>query len=393
MLSASERTTYTDKNTEKTLYGLNRALKAFYDTLCAHLIANGYTRSPLDPCLFHKLGPERKKIIFCVHVDDFAIAATHQTMIEDLCRILKQQFTITESDNLESFLGIHIVKEGDTLYLSQPGHIDKIIAAADIAHITKEVNAPMDPTFNDKEQDAAPPCNRSKYSTLLGMLIYVLRTRPDISYSVNRLATRSSLSTEKDWHALQRIAAYLRTTSHLELIYNTSDKQQRETAAQLHAWSDAAYLTHRDSRSHSGVCFSLGDNTGVFHARSNKQTMVTLSSTEAETYAAVEATKDIVYFRAILEELGFPQLQPTPLYVDNKSLIILAQQFSGNHKRCKHFLARIHYMIEQVDRHVVRLEHLRGTELRADSLTKAKAGKPFQQDTAELLGHQQRTSK
>ena len=137
----------------------------------------------------------------------------------------------------------------------------------------------------------------------------------------------------------------------------------------------------------------MGDNTGVFHARSNKQTMVTLSLTEAETYAAVEATKDIVYFRAILEELGFPQLQPTPLYVDNKSLITLAQQFSGNHKRCKHFLARIHYMIEQVDRHVVRLEHLRGTELRADSLTKAKAGKPFQQDTAELLGHQQRTSK
>ena len=136
--------------------------------------------------------------------------------------------------------------------------------------------------------------------------IYVLRTRPDISYSVNRLATRSSVSTDKDWQALQRIAAYLRTTSHFELIYNTSYKQQRDTAAQLHAWSDAAYLMHRDSRSHSGVCFSLGDNTGVFHARSNKQTMVTLNSTEAETYAAVEATKDIVYFRATLEELGFP---------------------------------------------------------------------------------------
>jgi hypothetical protein len=121
--------------------------------------------------------------------------------------------------------------------------------------------------------------------------------------------------------------------------------------------------------------------------------MVTLSSTEAETYAAVEATKDIVYFRGLPAELGFPQTEPTPLYVDNKSLITLAQQFSGNHKRYKHFLARIHYMIEQVDRHVVRLEHLRGTELRADSLTKPKAGQSFQHDTAEMLGHQQRTMK
>jgi len=77
---------------KKTLYGLNRAPKAFYDTLCAHLIANSYIRSPLDPCLFHKLGPDSKKIIFCVHVDDFAIAATHQVLIDDLCKILKQQF-------------------------------------------------------------------------------------------------------------------------------------------------------------------------------------------------------------------------------------------------------------------------------------------------------------
>ena len=132
------------------------------------------------------------------------------------------------------------MKEGDILYLSQPGHIDKIIAAADISHITKDVNAPMDPTFNDKDQDTAPPCNRSKYSALLGMLIYVLRTRPDISYSVNRLAIRSSVSTAKDWHALQRVAAYLRTTSHLELIHNTSNVQQRTTVDQLHERGDSS---------------------------------------------------------------------------------------------------------------------------------------------------------
>ena len=116
--------------------------------------------------------------------------------------------------------------------------------------------------------------------------------------------------------------------------------------------------------------------------------MVTLSSTEAETYAAVEATKDIVYFRGLLAELGFPQTAPTPLYVDNKSLITMAQQFSGNHKRCKHFLARINYMI---DRHVVYLEHLKGTELRVDTLTKAKPNVPFTKDCSELLGQRQRT--
>ena len=124
----------------------------------------------------------------------------------------------------------------------------------------------------------------------------------------------------------------------------------------------------------------------VFHARSGKQTIVTLSSAEAETYAAVEATKDIIYFRAVLSELGFPQIQPTPLYVDNKSLITLAHEFSGKHKRCKHFLARIHFMIEQVEHQVIKLEHLCGLNLPADTLTKALSRPKFEEHRATLLG-------
>ena len=64
---------------------------------------------------------------------------------------------------------------------------------------------------------------------LLGMLIYVLRTRPDISYSVNRLVTRSSVSTDKDWQGLQRIAAYLRTT-----YRNGDEHAQRHEQLRLH---------------------------------------------------------------------------------------------------------------------------------------------------------------
>lgn len=71
------------------------------------------------------------------------------------------------------------------------------------------------------------------------------------------------------------------------------------------ARSDAAYLTHLDSRSYTGVSFALVQAADVFNAKSRKQTIVTLSSAEAETYSAVEATKDIVYFRAVLAELGF----------------------------------------------------------------------------------------
>jgi len=372
----------------RTLYGLKRAPKAFYDQLTAFLLSKGYSRSVNDPCLFFRLFPNGDRIYFCIHVDDFAIAASDPTLINDLCDSLREKYTITESDNLESFLGIHIVKEDDRLYLSQPGHIAKCAATAEVDSTSKPCYIPMAPTFNDSDQDQSPPADKKKYATLLGMLIYVLRTRPDVAYSVNRLATRSSAPTLKDYECLRQVANYLYTTSHLELVYNSQDPSQRKTVGKLIACSDAAFLTHADSKSHSGINFALGENTGVFHARSQKQKMVTLSSTEAEVYAAIECTKDIVHFREILKELGFEQLQPTTLYMDNKSAITLGQDMTCEHKKARHYMARLQYLIEKVQQQVVKLEHLDGTRLPADVLSKAKPRSGHEQNTASLMGPQ-----
>jgi hypothetical protein len=91
----------------------------------------------------------------------------------------------------------------------------------------------------------------------------------------------------------------------------------------------------------------------MFYSRATKQSNVTLSSTEAELYAAVEATKDIIWFRGLLAEIGFPQTSPTPLYVDNASMMVLASSYSGNHKRVKHFLVRLNFLIEAVVKRIV----------------------------------------
>jgi len=202
------------------------------------------------------------------------------------------------------------------------------------------------------------------------------------------MTTRVAQATVKDYDALHRIAAYLFHTSHYELVYTGSNVTHRTAITELIAYSDAAFIAHSDSKSHTGICFTLGSNTGCFHARSQKQTLVTLSSTESEMHAAVDAVKDIIYFRNLLHELGFPQLHPTVLHVDNKSMIALATAFSGNHKRVRHFLNRIHFMIEQVQLGTVTLQHAPGTSLRADTLTKTQPPSRFTQDTQNLLGPQ-----
>jgi hypothetical protein len=325
-------------------------------------------------------------------VDDFAIAASHQHLIHQLTLDLKDKgYIITESDSLETFLGIHIHSQPSGIYLSQPGHLDKIFECAKTTD--KGSDTPMSADFNDLAQDNSPLLSKSKdapedksleyFQHLLGMIMFVVRTRPDIAYSVNRMAMRTSKATEKDTKSLRRIAAYLRQTKHLELVYSKGTG-----APALYAYSDASFISHSDGKSHMGFCIGYGSKSGFFYARSAKQKMVTLSSTESEAYTAVEATKDIIYFRNVLAELGFPLTSPSSLLVDNKSLIELATRFSGNHKRVRHFLVRIHFLMEQVNEKTIAMEYVDTTANTADQLTKPLTGAPFISGRQSLMGPQ-----
>jgi hypothetical protein len=116
--------------------------------------------------------------------------------------------------------------------------------------------------------------------------------------------------------------------------------QDREKNAilRIFAWADAAYCLHPDSKSQTGMCFALGLYEPMFYFSSTKQPNVTLSSCESENEASVTALKEIIWFRNLLEEMGFPQLEPTILYSDNQSNIQLSIEFSGNHKSVKQYL-------------------------------------------------------
>ena len=116
----------------------------------------GYTNSPLDNCLFHKI-TTAGKIFFCAHVDNFAIAASSPELIEELCIKLKEKYIITESDSLESFLGVHMERHDGCLYLSQPGLIAKLITAAGIEADTHVYHKPMREDFSDEFQGDESP--------------------------------------------------------------------------------------------------------------------------------------------------------------------------------------------------------------------------------------------
>jgi hypothetical protein len=170
-------------------------------------------------------------------------------------------------------------------------------------------------------------------------------------------------------NALARILSYLYGTQDLGITLMPGVEGM--TAPVLEVWCDAAYASYADGKSHTGYGFTFqGTKSGLFYCRSKKASNVAQSSTESELDSAVEAANDAVWFRGLMEEIGFPQLEPTPFFTDNESLITLASNFSGNHKRVKHFIMRLGVLIDLVKKGIIVFLHVNTKYNTVDGLTK-----------------------
>jgi hypothetical protein len=371
---------------KKTMYGLAASPRAFYDHVSDHLLVCGYHRCASDPCFFWSRSSSGF-LLAVVHVDDFVVAASTPALLARFVRDMELTYVVSVTHDVQHFLGLHTQEfPCGARLMSQPGLLTKLFDKhPSVADLPRFPSVPMSSLFNDDTQSDSPPCDRTAYMELLGSLLFLVKTRPDISFAVNRLSMRSTVATQADLAALHRILAFLYHT-------RTRGITLRPMVLPAHmclaAWCDASYALHSDGRSQTGYAFTFVDSqSGMFYSRSTKQSNVTLSSTEAELYAAVEATKDIIWFRGLLAEIGFPQTSPTPLYVDNASMMVLASSYSGNHKRVKHFLVRLNFLIEAVALGTIAMVKVDTLVNLADTLTKALGPIAFTPKSAALLGN------
>jgi len=261
---------------KKALYGLKRTPKLFYDEIHQHLNKGGYERSNNDQCLYFKIkandkGEVTERIFFSIHVDDFCCASSNTAIKEELASHLRKKYIIEESDTLEHYLGINIqyqMSHGKKeMLLSQPAHMQKLFNLVNITdETTQHPQSPMAPNFNESSKTESPRIEVKKFRGAIGLLIYILRTRPDIAYSVNKLATRTTVCTENDWVAIKRIIRYLHGTQDRMLRFICNDKQQGEEMTRLYAWCDASHASHKDGISHTRMCYALGEGSSMFSA-------------------------------------------------------------------------------------------------------------------------------
>ena len=372
-------------------YGLKQASLEFHNTMVELLLAEGYLATS-DPCLFTKQDGAHISMV-AVHVDDLLMISTSDAEIERLDACLVDRWEQRDKGNklsrqrgpLIKYLNMVIQEMDDgSIFVSQPVYAMNVVRDWGIKYGLVDENDPVDVSYPMHATQAyaegdEEPIDSTWFKGVVGALLYLgTMTRPDLLFCLSILASHSNAPTVADKRAVRRVLRYVQATSNKGLLFRADEDTQ------LYAWADASFASREDSRSQSGYCFSIGRDNASFYARSSKQLIVTLSSTESEYVALFACATEVVFLRRLLQELGFDQ-GPAVVFQDNMSTIHWAQGRESIH-RTKHILVKYHFTRQLVIDGIIQLNYLPTEDMRADVQTKPLVKEVFQRLANMHLG-------
>lgn len=211
--------------------------------------------------------------------------------------------------------------------------------------------------------------NITSYRELIGRLLYLTITRPDITFAVHRLSQFLSAPTDVHLHAAHHVLRYLKSNPGQGLFYPA------DSDLCLNAFTDADWATCLDTRrSVTGFCIYLG--LSLISWKSKKHHTLSRSSTEAEYRSMALTTCELLWLQQLLNDLHVTVTQKAKLFCDNKSAMHIATN-PVFHERTKHIEVDCHAVRDQVKRGFITLHHVSSSLQHADILTKALHPGPF----------------
>lgn len=346
----------------KALYGLKQAPRAWYSKIDDFFHKNGFQRSRSEPTLYVKRQGSDHLLIVSLYVDDMIYTGSSLQLLREFQAAMKEMFDMTDLGELQYFLGLEISQTGGGIFMSQKKYVEDTLKRFNM-HGCKTAPTPMNTNEKLEAEDETGLTDASVYRSLVGRLIYLTHSRPDICYAVGVLSRYMHRPTRHHFGATKRVLHYLAGTKEYGIWFSKT-KDFR-----LKGFTDSDWAGSVDDRkSTSGHCFILG--TAAISWSSKKQPSVALSSTEAEYVAATEASCQAVWLRRILSDLGYEQTTATSIKCDNRSAVMLARN-PVYHSRTKHIEIKHHFIRELVAKEEIQLEECGTNDQVADVLTKA----------------------
>ncbi|XP_071728319.1 uncharacterized mitochondrial protein AtMg00810-like [Rutidosis leptorrhynchoides] len=306
--------------------------------LSKFLISLGYKQYKNNYSLFIKaIGDSFTAAL--VYVDDVLLTGNSVSTIEATKVALDSKFTIKDLGLAKYFLGIEICRTDNGTHLNQRKYILDLLHDSGLT-ATKPAKFPLPQYLKLSVDKGAPLADPESYRRLVGRLLYLTMTRPDISYTVQHLSQSVSSPKEPHWNAALHLLKYLKGSVNKGLFYPVQQHLK------VTGFSDADWasflVTHRSLTSY---CIFLGH--ALVSRKIKKQTTVSRSSTESEYRSMAATTCELLWLTYLLQDFHIPVQFPVTLFCDNKA----AQQIAANpcyHDHTKHLDIDCHFTRDKV---------------------------------------------
>ncbi|KAH9678769.1 hypothetical protein KPL71_025858 [Citrus sinensis] len=311
---------------KKALYGLKQAPRAWYSRIDEYLRNLGFVRSLSESTLYVKhIGADI--LIISLDVDDLLVTGNKKCVVEEFKQEMMEIFEMTDLGLMAFFLGMEIKQNENEVFICQKKYAREILKKFKLEEC-KEMSTPMNSKEKLCKEDGTEKVDQAYFRSLIGCLMYLTATRPDILNAVSILSRFMHCASE--WHlkAAKRVLRYVKGTCY---------------------------------------CFTLG--SGVFSWSSKKQEIVAQSTAEAKFVAATAAVNQALWLRKILIDLNLEHEESTEILVDNQAAIAISQN-PVFHGKTKHFNIKLFFLREVHKNGVVSLVYCKTEDQVADVFTK-----------------------
>jgi hypothetical protein len=276
------------------LYGLTQAPRAWYNRIDTYLIKIGFSRSQNEPTLYTKTDQQGKILMVCLYVDDMIY--TGNIELTNFKHAMQSKFEMIDLGIMKYFWGIEVDQLTKGIFVCQKKYAADIIKRFCMEECNP-AETPIPLGTKLRKKDEGPTVDPTLYKILVGSLLHLTTTRPDIMYAASFVSRYMESRKDSHWKMVKQTLIYVAGTLNFVLWYTKYDDHH------LSGYTDSDFAGSLDDRERTSQhVFHLGMN--LISWASKKKPIVSISSVEAEYVAATSASCPVVWLRRILKDMS-----------------------------------------------------------------------------------------
>ncbi|CAM8955334.1 unnamed protein product [Rhodiola kirilowii] len=345
---------------QRSIYGLKQASRQWFSRFSDALVDFGFVQSMNDYSLF-TLSINGDFLILLVYVDDVVLTGTSSDLIMRVKQFIHEKFQIKDLGKLKYFLGLEVARSTTGIFLNQRKYVIDLLDDYEFSEC-KPCKTPMEIKHGLGLSTAPLLPDASVYRRLVGRLIYLTITRPDLAFPVHVLSQFMQRPNEDHLRAAHRVLRYIKLAPAQGLFFSSNSNLQ------LTGYCDADWASCPITRrSITGYCMLLGSS--IVSWKTKKQVVVARSSAESEYRSLAGACSEALWLVRLLSDMQVMVTIPIHVFCDSQAAIHIARN-PVFHERTKHVEIDCHFVRHHVNTRFLLPSYINTTDQPADAFTK-----------------------